>query len=298
MFPLVIFGIAALVIVRVAATVGKPLLKVGGDDPGMVWVNDHWERRRATNPNTPGQGQTPNLDALNQMLLAGMPVPPQLYPLAYQEAVTTGDLESAQAIQRIYRNSQGQQVVTGAEGLDADDGGDAERAREKYEALAAEHGDVEMANPGPVAATIRAPAVAPPPIDGVEPDEWQAFAKALHTKDPTYRSDRHLGAYEHHRQRLRALGIPEAQLATEDGQYQALCSDVADYTKKCKGLISDFTGDAVEVNGQVHPITMSGLLGVLKAAGPAGAEGWLKNPEDRAKFPRTTETFLRTNNCF
>lgn len=308
MLPVAIVVIAWAVL-RMATTEAprKPfsILKVGATPSrtapptNLVWdpYTQSWSRPRAPGYAQPyGQPPTPNLDALNQLLLQGMQAPPQLLQLAYQEAVTTGDYQSAQLIQQIAANPV--QQVGAVVGGD-DDGGDAEKAQAKFEAMSAEDGDL-----GPVAATTRTthhrketPAL-PPPIDGVEPDEWQAFTKALHTKDPSYRSDRHLGAYEHHRQRLRALGVPESQVTTEDGQYQALCTDIADYSKRCEALIRDYTGDAVDVNGQVHPITMSGVLGILKAAGPAGAAGWLQNPEDRTKFPRTTDTFLRTNNCF
>lgn len=51
-----------------------------------------------------------------------------------------------------------------------------------------------------------------------------------------------------------------------------------------------------EVLGQT--ITMSGLLGIVSRAGMNGAKSWLKNEDDRQKFPSTTQAFIDTNGLF
>ncbi len=45
-------------------------------------------------------------------------------------------------------------------------------------------------------------------------------------------------------------------------------------------------------------VTLSGVLGVIQAAGLEGAAAWLESPDDRRRFPGTTAAFLRTNGAF
>jgi len=155
----------------------------------------------------------------------------------------------------------------------------------------------ELANPAqaPAVAVVTTPRC---PIDGVDPSKWASFCEALRTRKPAWGSDSHLGAWEHRKTRLRQLGIDPDTLATEDAQYEALCRDISDYNHTCNQLVRDFAGTEVQVADAKHPVTPSGVLGLLKAAGPKGAEGWLRNPGDRTKFPRTTEVFLRCNGTF
>ncbi len=323
MIPVIVIGLAMLVAIGARTGTqtkkGFSLLKVGattrptvyrdihnlqggtqGGQQGQFYQgpNGEWLRVPA-NQNQFGPA-TPSLDQFTQMYQAGFPVPPQLYAAAIQDALRVGDYPTAQFIQQLAAQGS-ESVVMGAD----DDGGDAEKAQARFEAGVAEDGgEYEDVTARPKRQTESQHKAAPvekmptSPIEGVDPGEWSAFAEALHTKDPGFKTERHVGAYEHHRQRLRALGIPDSQLATEDGQYQALCADVTDYTTRCGDLIRNFTGDQVVIDGKPHPVTMSGVLGVLKAAGPQGAAQWLANPDDRTKFPRTTDTFLRTNNCF
>ncbi len=73
------------------------------------------------------------------------------------------------------------------------------------------------------------------------------------------------------------------------------------------GLIAEYRGVVIEIPvpgvgapAQPTPIevTLSGVLGVIQAAGLEGAAGWLENPGDRTRFPHTTAAFLRTNGVF
>ncbi len=45
-------------------------------------------------------------------------------------------------------------------------------------------------------------------------------------------------------------------------------------------------------------MTLSGLLALTHRAGFKGAAGWLENPEQRKKFPHTTETYLKATGAF
>lgn len=136
------------------------------------------------------------------------------------------------------------------------------------------------------------------PLEGVDPEAWVGFCENLRTRKPAWSSDKHLGAYEHRKTRLRQLGIPEEQLVDQESQYQALCTDIADYFANCSQLIRDWEGKIVNIGGAMHPVTPSGVLALLKAAGPKGAEGWLSSDKDRERFPGTTELFVRCNGRF
>jgi hypothetical protein len=134
------------------------------------------------------------------------------------------------------------------------------------------------------------------PLEGVQDDDWMDFVARLRTKAIGFKSDKYLGQYEQNRKRLKQLGLAEP--TNTDEEYEALAKDIATHAKESVGLINTWSGDVVQVNGTDHPVCASGILGLLKYAGPEGAKSWLTHPEDRAKFPKTTEAFLRTNSCF
>ena len=96
---------------------------------------------------------------------------------------------------------------------------------------------------------------------------------------------------------MKVIGSPEAQLA-------ALDADMLDaYKHACSsGLVDEYLGTKVElrVSADVRPaeVTLSGVLGVIQAAGLEGAVQWLEQPVDRTRFPNTTQAFLRTNGVF
>lgn len=133
------------------------------------------------------------------------------------------------------------------------------------------------------------------PLDGVSDEDWMDFVARMRTKAPGYKSEKYLGQYEQNRGRLKQLGVAEPQ--TPEQEYEALAKDVSAHAQDSADLISQWSGDVVTVNGGEHPVCASGILGLLKSAGPEGARSWLKNVEDRTKFPKTTEAFLRTNGC-
>lgn len=134
------------------------------------------------------------------------------------------------------------------------------------------------------------------PLEGIDSDDWSSFCQLLATREAGHRSDRHIGKYDQSLSRLRHLGLEAPE--SEEDQYKAFAADMNDYWESEKPLISENAGEVVNIAGVDHPVTPSGILGLLKAAGPSGARSWLANEEDRVRFPRTTETFVRTNGCF
>lgn len=257
----------------------RPKLTIRGSGPGRMRWNPagHWER--------PPVGEPTYLEVLPQVLASGRNPSPILLEAAYNEARLQRDAQAMGLIEQLYLQLVGPQV------------GAAPAALEK-QVTPEEFEDVTARPPAAAAPAVAAPPTLCP-IPDVEQTNWVAFLSALRTKEPDYRSENHLGSYEHNRRRLRQLGIDEGQLANADGQYRALCHDLADYHERCKQLIDNHAGDVVEVPGKgPTPVTLSGILALLKTAGINGATGWLTRPEDRTKFTGTTEVFNRCNGCF
>lgn len=237
-----------------------------------------------------------HLAVLNKALRAGRQPPFALLQAAYAEAHQLQDVRLVEAVKNVARQymppAPQEQTQVPAEGPPEglDDTGD------EFDGNPESWG--EFANPdqeGVPSAPRSTPSRACP-LDGVDPACWMEFTEALRTRKPQWASDNHLGAYEHRRSRLKQLGIPETTLADEEGQYQALCADISDYAKS--SLLQKWAGQAIDIDGVNHTITASGVLGLLKAAGPKGAEGWLNSSEDRKRFAGTTDVFVRCNGRF
>ncbi|HTP98793.1 MAG TPA: hypothetical protein VMN56_05660 [Casimicrobiaceae bacterium] len=143
------------------------------------------------------------------------------------------------------------------------------------------------------------------PIDGVAPAEWSSFIERVEREAPSFSTGRHVGRFRHRRERLLELGFePKAVMGSAEVQLAALETDMRDAFDHARagGMIDDYVGTTIAIparNGQVeHAITLSGMLGVIQAAGLEGAADWLESPHDRKRFPHTTAAFLRTNGVF
>lgn len=62
--------------------------------------------------------------------------------------------------------------------------------------------------------------------------------------------------------------------------------------------LGQYVGTHTQVNGVIHPVTLSGLVALVSRAGQRGAKAWLDNKSDRQRFPATTEAFLACNGMF
>lgn len=127
-------------------------------------------------------------------------------------------------------------------------------------------------------------------------EEWTDFVNAMKVRPENFTSEKYVGAFAHNRTRLKELGLEEPASIAE--QYEAFAKDIADHYLKHGDVIQSHAGDVIKVKGEEHAITMSGVLGLMKAAGAKNAVHWLQHPEDHEKFPNTTNVFLRTNGCF
>lgn len=134
------------------------------------------------------------------------------------------------------------------------------------------------------------------PLEAVDLEEWGDFVHSMRTRNPGYKTDRYVGQFEHNRSRLHLLGIEEP--TTPSGEYEAFAADMKTLDEENGPLIAEFSGEVVDIGGQPVPVTRSGILGLLKAAGPENARSWLTTESDRKAFPRTTATFERSNGVF
>lgn len=134
------------------------------------------------------------------------------------------------------------------------------------------------------------------PLEGIEDDDWSNFLSAIRTREVGWSGPKHVGQFEQNRTRIQALGIPLPHDAKSEEE--AIASDIQRYRDEQFQMVADWSGDVVTIDSEEVPITQSGIFGLLKAAGPKGAQEWLTNPEDRKKFPQTTQIFLKTNGLF
>lgn len=141
------------------------------------------------------------------------------------------------------------------------------------------------------------------PIEGVDSIDWSKFCNKISRETPLYASARHVGQYRQRKERLAELGIdPKSVLGDADAQRRALDVDLADAHQhaQASGLADDHLHRLIALpgNDDPHTVTLSGVLGVIQAAGLEGAVSWLENPADRKRYPHTTQAFVRSNGVF
>lgn len=241
----------------------------------------------------PGQANSA-LAILDRVIGAGTIPTVGLLRAAFAEAINTGDPAIVEMVRMASRTLQPGSVATAGESTSQESVGVGAEVAEEFDGNPDSWG--ESANPSQMGVSASPPVTSECPLDGVSHSSWLAFCEALRTRKPEWTSNTHHGAWEHRKTRLADLGINADTLSTEKDQYDALCADMEDYY--CRPIVKMFAGSVVDINGSKQVITPSGMLGLLKAAGTKGAEGWLNNPSDRVKFPRTTEVFIRCNGSF
>ena len=141
------------------------------------------------------------------------------------------------------------------------------------------------------------------PIPGVPDPAWRDFVVLLARESPQFSSSRHVGQYRQRRERLAELGIdPDAIAGSAQAQRTALDADLADAHRHgvAGEVFAQHLGRPITLPGRdgTETITLSGVLGVIQCAGLEGAVGWLERPNDRKRYPHTTQAFLHTNGVF
>lgn len=128
------------------------------------------------------------------------------------------------------------------------------------------------------------------PLKGVSDADWTRYVEAM--KSGT--GDGPDGYFHFNPRRLQKLGFSD--LGDYSTQVSILVADTLDNLQRGKSFL-DNVGSTVVIDGQTHIASASGLLAVIKAAGPSAPQ-WLANENDKKRFPETTALFLRANNCF
>lgn len=134
------------------------------------------------------------------------------------------------------------------------------------------------------------------PFDGIPEEAWTSFVASLETEKPDYETPKHVGRFHHSRERLAQLEIKD--VSTAEKQYEALVADLKDLREKGSDLITEYEFQPISVGDSEQVVTLSGMLALIKSAGVENARSWLENPEDRKKFPKTSEMFLKANGAF
>lgn len=137
------------------------------------------------------------------------------------------------------------------------------------------------------------------PSEAITDDDWRMFVDASTVADPNFNSDNAIGMFRQNKKRLIKLGISEKEVKDDPiSQYNAFEKEVQELMNEGIGLIKLHTAMPIDVNGESLPITMSGLIAVMRNAGVQNAAKWIDSPEERKKFPNTTEAFQKANGCF
>lgn len=137
------------------------------------------------------------------------------------------------------------------------------------------------------------------PLEGVADDEWQDFILAMRDKEPNFENERHVGAFHHAKSRIAKLGVdPSTVKGNEALQVELFQKDLASRAEEASDLINAVSGQEIEIDGSTHVITRSGVLALIKVAGPERARDWIEDPSSREKFPKTKELFLKCNLLF
>lgn len=129
------------------------------------------------------------------------------------------------------------------------------------------------------------------PLPGVSWGQWAEFVRCMAGRGGA----KGLGIFKLNPARLKQLGFTKMP-SDKRSQVEIFSADVRE---RCAEILASDLRELVgkEVAPGV-PLTLSGLLALCKQAGTKGAASWVMNPEDRERFPNTTEAFACANGIF
>ena len=233
-------------------------------------------------PYQPVRDLTPHLTEFSQLIKKGHRPSQWLVSEAVTEAWDSGRWELARSIAKSYPSE-----IT------------IERRKKKAEVKKEAPTKVvaEIEESAPKELGFRAE-LATSPVDGISNDDWRMFVQASSYENPEFSSNSSLGMFRQNKKRLEKLGIPLDKVKDPIDQYSAFEQEVVSLLHEGDDLIKQSVAMPIDVDGDNVPITLSGLVAVMRIAGTANAAKWLDSPEERKKFPNTTEAFKRANGCF
>lgn len=223
------------------------------------------------------------LDLFRRNLNAGVPPDPWLVNEAIVESLHCNDTVTAGYLTEVFCEAP----------VSMDENPPAE-SEAVADSASAESGDAPAAPaPAPESRSFSSP------IRGIPDMDWTSFVESMRVAEPSFKDEKYVGAFHLNRKRLDQLGIsPEALADNEQAQVEAFTADVVDHFEKHKAKIAPFIAQPVKIDGQDHVVSLSGMLGLLKAAGPKNAVAWIENEESRDRFPYTKQLFLKCNQQF
>jgi len=136
------------------------------------------------------------------------------------------------------------------------------------------------------------------PIEGVPDDDWRMFVEASKVENPDFVSTSSVGMFRQNKKRLAKLGLSEDTLKDPIAQYDAFEKEVTRLINEGKEVFDQSVAMPIDLDGDNTAMTLSGLLAVMRNAGTANTAKWIDSPEERRKFPHTTEAFKKANGCF
>lgn len=134
------------------------------------------------------------------------------------------------------------------------------------------------------------------PIEGISDEDWRMFVETSRSETEDFSTDSSVGMFRQNRKRLAKLGIND--IGDPISQYDAFEKEVSQLMQESTVLVKDYVAMPVVIDGDSVPITLSGLLSVMRIAGTKNAEKWLTSEDERKRFPNTTDAFKRSNGCF
>lgn len=134
----------------------------------------------------------------------------------------------------------------------------------------------------------------PPPASA----EWGRLLAMLCTADPYYDAPNHIGAYQHHKRRVALFCDPVVLIGDLDLQTDVLTRDLHRLYGEHSDVLQYLRTEVELPDTSTSVVSRSGLLALLKCAGPRGALNWLSIPKERIQFPTTTSIFALCNGIF
>lgn len=134
------------------------------------------------------------------------------------------------------------------------------------------------------------------PIKGIPDDEWRMFVDISRVEAPEFDSENSFGMFRQNKKRTAKLGLTPSADPVE--QYTAFEKEVEQLLQEGQALSKMHVAMPIDVGDESIPLTLSGLVSVMRNAGTKNAESWIDSKETRNKFSHTTEFFKKANGIF
>lgn len=136
------------------------------------------------------------------------------------------------------------------------------------------------------------------PVSYIPDDDWRMFVDISKIEGPNFVNENSVGMFRQNKKKLQKLGLNPDEIKDPIDQYNAFETECVKLIEEGRNLINQSVAMPIQVDNEDVPITLSGLLTVMRHAGIDNTAKWLDSNEERKKFPHTTRAFKRSNGCF